>query len=107
VAAVASCVTCVLCGSLWLVVLLVARGTGGWWWAGAASNEVSIAVRILTGGSCLFSCLGSEHVLRVAVVVAVALEALADTAGGVAGTTVGALGDVLVGRASDGLAVMW
>merc|ERR1711871_634707 len=47
--------------------------------------------------------LGGEHVLGVAVVVAVALEALAHASGGVAGATVGALGDVLVGGAADSL----
>jgi len=41
--------------------------------------------------------LHGEHVLVVAVVVAVALEALADAGGGVAGTTVRALADVLEG----------
>merc|ERR1719231_2234186 len=47
--------------------------------------------------------LGGEHVLGVAVVVAVALEALAHASGRVAGATVGALGDVLVGGAADSL----
>merc|ERR1719231_2228761 len=47
--------------------------------------------------------LGGEHVLGVAVVVAVALEALAHASGRVAGATVGALGDILVGGAADSL----
>jgi hypothetical protein len=51
----------------------------------------------------LHANLGGEHVLGVAVVVAVALEALAHASGGVAGATVGALGDVLVGGAADSL----
>merc|ERR1711998_466500 len=43
------------------------------------------------------SNLHGEHVLVVAVVVAVALEALADAGGRVAGATVGALADILEG----------
>merc|ERR1712100_980193 len=62
-------------------------------------------MRELSQGSVLSpqSYLGGKHVLGVAVVVAVALEALAHAGGGVAGATVKALGDVLVGGAADGL----
>merc|ERR1711881_400370 len=47
--------------------------------------------------------LGGEHVLGVAVVVGVALEAAADAGGAVASATVGALGDVLVVGVGGGL----
>merc|ERR1712031_10936 len=48
-------------------------------------------------------CLGGEHVLGVAVVVGVALEAAAEAGGAVASATVGALGDVLVVGVGGGL----
>merc|ERR1712216_921256 len=47
--------------------------------------------------------LGGEHVLGVAVVVGVALEAAAEAGGAVASATVGALGDVLVVGVGGGL----
>merc|ERR1711934_355572 len=46
--------------------------------------------------------LRGKHVLRVAVVVAVALEALAQASGGIARAAVGALRDVLVRGAGSG-----